>query len=262
MDNEDTLLEHRELLDENEQLRKENEALRAHNNDLHADLHGETRINNSVIIDPDTLNEIMGKINAVLDQLTEANLDAHIMTDAQRSRLLGAGVRRYGFIEKVTEVSYENPQFYPGFFSYTELNNANIQIGLLRNIMVGAQRILRIATDNYLLTSDDAFRFARLYYASVRDAARNGVPGALPIFNTLRLLFRRSSIRTDEPPTVPEVERDVKALLHGHKDGRIVIEHERPHKVGGKHIVVDETASTGSATRPKGTFKETETEQL
>ena len=269
MENEETLLDHRELLDENEQLRKEIEALKAKNNDLHAELHGETRINNSVIVDTDTLNEIMGRINAVLDLLSEADLDAHILTDAQRNRLLGAGVRRYGFIEKVTEVSYENSQFFPGFFSYTELNNANIQVGLLRNIMIGAQRILRIVADNYLLTSDDAFRFSRLYYVSVRDAARNGVPGARPLFDALRLLFRRSSIKTDEPPTVPEVERDVRALLHGHKDGRIVIEHERPHKVGGKHVVVDETASagstgspTGSATRPHGTFKETETEQL
>ena len=49
-----------------------------------------------------------------------------------------------------------------------------------------------------------------------------------------------------------KVERDMRALLHGRKDGEIVIENEKPHLVGGKHVVVDETQ------KPKGAWKATE----
>jgi len=33
----------------------------------------------------------------------------------------------------------------------------------------------------------------------------------------------------------------VRALLHGRKDGKVLIENEHPHMEGGKHVVVDET---------------------
>jgi len=79
-----------------------------------------------------------------------------------------------------------------------------------------------------------------MYYNSVRDAARRNVPGAQELFNILELFFRRGRI-SDGEPTEPELERDFRALLHGHKDGKIVIENERPHMEGGKHVVVDET---------------------
>jgi len=247
MDAEEKNYEHSELLNEIEHLREEINALRAKNHELHADFHGNaahTHISDRVLIDSDAIANIQLQLNTVLSTIAGANMDVFTMTDAQRSRLLGAGVRRYGFIEKTDEVSGENTQFFPGFLTHKQLNEANLQIGTLRNLITTAQQILRIITDHYLLTSDEAFRMSRLYYISVRDAARNGIPGAHPVFNILRELFRRSGIKTDKTPTIPEVERDVHALLHGHKDGRIVIEHEHPHKVGGKHVVVDETPLT------------------
>jgi hypothetical protein len=53
--------------------------------------------------------------------------------------------------------------------------------------------------------------------------------------------FFQNMRRKNSEPTQHEVERDVKALLHGQKDGKIIIENERPHLTGGKHTVVDET---------------------
>jgi len=56
----------------------------------------------------------------------------------------------------------------------------------------------------------------------------------------LRSFFHRRRQQGDEP-TEHEVERDVRALLHGHKDGKVLIENEHPHMEGGKHTVIDET---------------------
>jgi hypothetical protein len=67
----------------------------------------------------------------------------------------------------------------------------------------------------------------------------------------LQPFFKRPR-RPGEEPTEPEVERDVRALLHGKKDGKVVIENETPHVVGGKHVVVDETH------KDKANFRESE----
>jgi len=56
----------------------------------------------------------------------------------------------------------------------------------------------------------------------------------------LQLFFKRGRQTSDEPSDT-EVERDVKALLEGRKDGKIVIENETPRAKGGKHLVFDDT---------------------
>jgi hypothetical protein len=83
---------------------------------------------------------------------------------------------------------------------------------------------------------------ALAYYNTVREASRRRQPGAQAIFRLLQAFFRRGRL-TSEEPTESKVERDVKALLHGKKDGEIIIKNERPHLVGGKREVIDEAHS-------------------
>jgi hypothetical protein len=149
-------------------------------------------------------------------------------------------VRRYGFIDKVSDVAEANPEFAPPFFSDTVLKTKLREIEVLRNISVALGQMQRITDDVLLQVSDDAFQLALGYYNTVREAARRRQPGAQAVFNVLRLFFKRGRLTGDEP-TEHEVERDVKALLHGKKDGEIVIKNERPHLVGGVRKVVDET---------------------
>jgi len=234
--------EHRKLINENERLRKELEAIKANYNDLHENLSRleDIHVDEKTLLNAEALETILASLNEILTYVSEMDINAFTMTSAQRRRLLGAGVRRLGFIQQASEIAAENPEFLQGFFTHEDLSNLNAQIGEIRKIMIALQKILRIMTDHYLLTSDEAFRLARLYYVSARDAARNGIPGALPIFNALRPLFQQSRIASDEP-TDAEVERDLKALLHGHKDGEIIVENQSPHITEGKRVVVDKT---------------------
>jgi len=162
------------------------------------------------------------------------------LTTAERRRLQGSGVRRYGFIDKVSDVADVNPEFAPPFYDGTVLKTKIREIEILRNISAALEQMLRINNDVLLQVSDEAFQMALAYYNTVREAARRRQPGAQAVFNVLRLFFNRPRHTGDEP-TEHEVERDVKALLHGKKDGEIVIKNERPHLVGGVHEVIDET---------------------
>jgi hypothetical protein len=195
----------------------------------------------------------------VLPMLADLRVDmqAEALTHAERLRLLGSGVRRYGFIDKVSDIATVNPEFAPAFFDDAELKELLRKIELLRNISASFQQLVRMTDDVLLQVSDSAFQMALAYYNTVREASRRRVPGAQAIFRILQAFFRRGR-RTDEEPTEPEVERDVRALLHGKKDGEIIIRNERPHLVGGKHEVVDEVHSGKVAVKEAVTAEEKE----
>jgi hypothetical protein len=170
-----------------------------------------------------------------------ANSDERTMSKSNRRRLLGSGIRRYGFIDQVSDVAADNPKFTPSYMNVAALKELIRQIEMLRNISITLKQMVRMNSDLLLLTGDEAYHIALIYYNSVKDAAKRRVPGAETIFRMLQPFFHNMR-RTKHEPTEKQVLRDAKALLHGKKDGKVIIENERPHLVGGKHKVVDELA--------------------
>jgi hypothetical protein len=53
--------------------------------------------------------------------------------------------------------------------------------------------------------------------------------------------MRSKTAHSGSEPTEKQIERDVRGLLHGTKEGKIVIENENPSKSGGVRRVVDRT---------------------
>jgi len=202
----------------------------------------------------DNLEQVFSDIDEML-KLLKLDMQTEALTPAERRRLLGSGVRRYGFIDKTSDVAEAYPDYAPAFFNNTVLKRKIREIELLRNISVAAQQILRMTDDVLLQVSDEAFQLALGYYNTVKEAARRRQPGAEAVFRMLQPFFHRSR-HTSGEPTENEVERDVRALLHGKKDGKIVIENQRPHMTGGKHVVVDETHKAHAA------WKETESGEI
>jgi hypothetical protein len=74
----------------------------------------------------------------------------------------------------------------------------------------------------------------------VRETAKHRVDPAETLYNDLYTFFKRGA-RMGEEPTARKTITDTKALLHGKKDGKIVIENVKPHLTGGKHKIIDET---------------------
>ncbi|MCL2349268.1 MAG: hypothetical protein FWC50_13545 [Planctomycetaceae bacterium] len=182
------------------------------------------------------LQSVTGDFFALLPQLETTELSS-----AARMRLNGSGVRRYGFIEKVAGVSGDFPQFWPAFGNgREELTGLVSEIEVLRNLLVWFRWAARVTQDLLLLAGDEAFRVAGSYYTTARDGARRNNPEAVQVFNMLRLFWQRRR-RTSEEPTIPEVERDVRALLRGAKDGEVVVRNESDRVVKGKKVIIDNT---------------------
>jgi hypothetical protein len=209
----------------------------------------------NALISFDALHLLMQLSTAVLTELME-NWHGPALTTDQRRRLPGSGVRRYGFIDKTKDIADENPQFVPPFLDVEELKNLIRRIEELRNVNILLRQATRLNMDFLLTTGAEAFRLSLMYYNTLRDAARQRVPGAQEEFNVLQQFFRSPMRRHDEP-TEQEVERDAKALLKGHKEGKIVIENIAPKTIEGKRTVIDETHKP-----TKTEWKETESGEV
>ena len=180
----------------------------------------------------------------------EMMLNGTELSEGERRSMLGTGARRYGFTDKVSDVMAVNTELIPQYLDEEQMKEILRQFEIVRNIDAILKQALRMNADIMLILGDDAFRSALSFYGAVRDASLRRVPGARELYHILREFFRRRS-RPDQEPTEHQTLRDARALIHGTKDGELIIRNERPHATGGVHEVIDETHK--SATHFKAT---------
>jgi regulator of replication initiation timing len=198
----------------------------------------------SVATDRQTIQKVYEELRTVLESMEAEGLDMLHLTGVMRRRLQGAGERRWGIIDATHNMSHNDKQYFsPPFTSWEGLDLLTDNVVLWREVDEMGQRIARIARDHYLTTSNAAYISSRNYYRNLQTAARSGDTGAEIIYNDLRTYYERMGRHApgeDDEITIDHLMKDAKALAHGRKDGKIVIEHESPHTTKGKHVVVDD----------------------
>ena len=159
-------------------------------------------------------------------------------TPTERMRKNGLGIRNYGFTQVTFANAMRNPQFVPSYLDMEQFREAVTDFQRKRDIWGWLRQFIQQVRDGMRVPADAAFGYALEYYGALREATRRAVPGAEAEFAELRPFFRRTRQKGAEP-TVAEIERDLHALMHGTKDGEIVVRNERPRVIGGKHEVID-----------------------
>jgi len=166
-----------------------------------------------------------------------------VLPTATRRRMRGSGVRRYGFIDQVSDLAADYPRFWPEYVDHEgkePLKTIIREIEVLRGLLVFFETGARNMQDLLLIRGDAAFRIAGIYYMSVRTAARRQVPGAEALFSLLNSFWRKRRSSSDEP-TQKETLRNFKALLNGTREGEMFIENESDGTVKGKRTIIDKT---------------------
>ena len=162
-------------------------------------------------------------------------------TPGQRRRLLGSGVRRYGYFDKVSDTATEYPQFWPLGNDETEnMKDLIREIEALRNLLVFFESGARLVTDRLLVIGDEVFRLANVYYRGVREAVRQQMPDAEAVFQRLRLFWHRPR-RSAAETTKKRALRNARALQRGTRVGKVTFENEADTVIPGKKRITDET---------------------
>jgi hypothetical protein len=193
---------------------------------------------------PDMPQTTIDQINLVLNELKNLldDFSQHLRA-LDRRRLNGVGIHKLGFVERAYELALENAEFLPHYLTI-ERFGTDIQYFVdFRSLTDLTSQIREKLWNITIQSADIAYTDALEFYASVREAAKRRVDAAETIHAGLSVFFKSHGRRSGEEPTEKELERDIKALLHSKRDGKIVIENIKPKLTGGTHKVLDEKFS-------------------
>jgi hypothetical protein len=200
--------------------------------------------------DAELIDEITGDILYLMEQLDAytANLRA-----LDRQRHTAVGLKRLGFIEAALRIATKFPQYYPHWLDTDKFQRDLGLFNSIRSLVEVCRSLEEKAWNINVEAGDMVFTDALEYYSQVQDAAKRRIDSAETIYAELHEFFRsRGTHQNGEEPTEKKIKRDVDALLHGRKDGEVIIKNIRPKTTRGTHEVIDETF-TGTAS-----YKETD----
>jgi hypothetical protein len=201
---------------------------------------------------PNAVAIITKYVQEMLDDFSKVEEVNNTLSHAERKRLIGAGVRNYGFIDKAFDIANDNPTFMPSFLTIDELWKDMHDFEDVRQLVWVLEKFLQLANEAMLIRGDKIFRDALFIYNNLRELSKARVPGAQPLFEALLKFFRHRTRPGETEPTIQQLERKFHRIITGTEDGEITAENESPHLTGGKRVVVDKTR------RSKGAFKKTE----
>jgi hypothetical protein len=201
--------------------------------------------------------QLVMKMNELAQIVNQAREDIAAQT-GRRSVAVGKGFRNYGFMMAANQSMNNFPELAPNFVYPGDFNAVVEDYLFARDV---SERMLAISNDVRDIMNifgNLGFDFALAYYSNVRSIAeRTRDKTAISVFEILRRFFsRKRTPLTSDEPTEMQLERDFHALLHGRKDGEIVIKNENPTLSGKVHEVVDDTHSPRSHNGLKETVEE------
>jgi hypothetical protein len=185
------------------------------------------------------LNALTKDANMILEAFMEAvNLYSQL-TPKERERLTGAGVRNYGFIEKVRDIARDNPSYLPPNFDVEQFSADLETFDKVRQFYFASEKMQSIASDKMLLMSSDLYREALRVYNTLKEQTKARVAGARDLFNAIEMFFKRKR-GAERPPTETEQFRKAKGLIKGTVDGEMLLKNEKAKKTGGVHEVIED----------------------
>jgi ribosomal protein L40E len=237
------------IISSQEQLKQHTEAV-----------HAEGRLTMDKVV----LDQIIEKVQEAFNLFLE-NSDNIQLTPAMRRSLNGVGARRWGFIQETQRASTTNPEFAPGELNTTEFRDLTYQIDRIRVLQALLLQFTFLVGDFAGILVNAAWNMALIFYRTVQGLAQLHNRIAEAVYNFLRRFFvhRRPNEGEVEVggggggadvgiigPELPGVERpqptqkqlkhDINALMHGTKEGKVIIENYNPHLVGGEHVMLDD----------------------
>jgi hypothetical protein len=161
------------------------------------------------------------------------------LTPKERSRLVSAGIRNYGFIEKTRDIGQENPAFLPPHFDMAAFSNQLHDFDIIRQVYLIVEKFQTIAWDSMLIRSNALYRDALRVYNGLKEQAKGQVPGAKDLFNALEPFFKKSR-SIERQPTQKDEMRKMKSIAKGKTEGEVLVKNIKPKTTGGVREVIEE----------------------
>jgi hypothetical protein len=160
------------------------------------------------------------------------------LTPKERSRLISAGIRNYGFIEKTRDIGRDNPAFMPPHFNMAAFSDQLHDFDIIRQVYLVVEKFQTIAWDSVLIRSNDLYRDALRVYNGLKEQAKGQVPGAKDLFNALEPFFKRRTVSENQPTQKQELKK-IKSIAKGNAEGEVLVRNIKPRTTGGVREVIE-----------------------
>lgn len=161
------------------------------------------------------------------------------LSPTERERHISIGIKNFGFVQTAFQQANQNPALVPAYLDMPLFNETMNTLERKRGILTRNEQFGKTVSDSVLTDSDKAYHYSLEFHNYTKEAARQKVAGAEAVYTILKAFFRKSKPQNAEP-TEKQVERDVRGLLKGTKEGKILIENENPERKKGVRKVIDE----------------------
>lgn len=141
-------------------------------------------------------------INEVTEKLTICRtlLEPYLfgLTAEERQELFKMGNKTVATVQKVQSYVVTNPEFVPGYMQTDEFTKDVVVVTQLTPLQNMAYQLASDLDDTRMLAGSEALAEALMYYSSVRDAARRGIPQSKPIYDELKERFTKRNRPVEE----------------------------------------------------------------
>lgn len=111
------------------------------------------------------------------------------LSKEERKKLAKMGDGSLPFVQKAVDYSKSNPEFAPAYFDPERFANALTVYTQLSSIFRPITLIFSDLEDTMTEAGSECYSMALTYYNSVKQAAKDGVSGAKPIYEDLKKRF-------------------------------------------------------------------------
>ncbi len=130
----------------------------------------------------------------------EALIDpfAKNLTREERREFPVMGKKLFGFAQTTIEYQRNHPHLVPNFVSLPEQEKDMDLTVQLREVLEVVEPIYEKIKDTYMAVSAETYLAARVFYDSVKAAAKAGVPGTNTIARDLGEIYKKSTKKETE----------------------------------------------------------------
>ena len=193
------------------------------------------------ILDENLKQELLGDMQNVQNKIEEIRSE---LENIVGHAIVGKGFRNVGFMMMGNQSANNNPDLFPNFIDLNDYNSTVADYLFMRDMVEDLLGLTNTARNAMNILGNEGFRYTLAYYNNLRNITRTTTNDrAQSAFNSLSRFFASRRTASTEMPSEMQLEHDIHSLMHGHKDGEIIIRNENPQTVGGLHEVIDNTHS-------------------
>ena len=149
----------------------------------------------STAIPAEVLSAAQQKINEAIGLLVPYIIT---LTPEERRDRLKMGDKTLAFCEKALDYALSNPALVPSYLELNEFKTDMTDATGLRTLDMTLQQLESGVSDTVMVSGSEAYSQALIFYNSVKQAAKQNVPGAKVVFEELQKRYPRRPAKKNE----------------------------------------------------------------